>query len=122
MLRAACVLALLLLPSCSLVLDGSDRAVHFRSAPSGADVYLDGEMIGTTPFIANVEPDAEGQVRFRLEGYEDAEKPMPWWTANSFWGNFVAGGPVGMLVDWMSGAYTERPNSWWAVMTPTAGD
>lgn len=114
---ALCVL-LALLTSCSTVLDGSDRAVMFRSAPSGAEVYLDGERIGTTPFLGHVEPTSEGEVVFRMAGHEDVSKPMPSWTANSFWGNFVAAGPVGMLVDWMTGAYVERPNSWWAVMPP----
>jgi hypothetical protein len=43
--------------------------VRFESRPTGANVYLDGRLVGTTPIeVKNVAP-GERAVRLELEGY-----------------------------------------------------
>ena len=47
-----------------------DAFVDFRSSPSGAEIYVDGEFVGTTP-IDNVRiSPGQHEARFTLSGYE----------------------------------------------------
>jgi len=44
------LLFLSLLSSCATIFSKSKDKVTFKSEPSGADVYIDGDKVGTTPF------------------------------------------------------------------------
>lgn len=46
--------------------------VAFSSRPAGADVLLNGRVIGTTPFTWDGKPGDSGSVQFRLEGHQTA--------------------------------------------------
>ncbi len=114
------ILALFLLVSvtfftgCATIMNGGPRHVYINSIPAGATVTITnhktGEAIfvGTTPAIVPlpVRP-ATYNVKFSLAGYNSHNafiKPTfsPW-----FLGNFVFGGPLGMLIDIGTGAGTD---------------
>lgn len=63
--------ALLLVP---LLLAGAACAAYQRvgveSAPDAAEVYLDGELVGTTPLELRVETGTEHSVFLKAEGYQ----------------------------------------------------
>lgn len=55
----------------AMALRGYDEAV-FRSVPSGAQVYLDDQLIGTTPLSLSVACDQVVDRRYRIQ-YQDCE-------------------------------------------------
>jgi len=48
-----------------------ENSVFFETNPTGATIYLDGDEIGTSPFIFNTNKDGTHDVLVKLEGYED---------------------------------------------------
>ena len=74
----------------ALMVSGCVTKVFFDSSEPGAEVYLDGEKIGETPFTANVSAYAwyDPAVTIKKEGYKELRtflKPEP------RVGNIVAG-------------------------------
>ena len=65
-MRAAFVLIVLLAASPLLAWNGRDE-VGMRSVPSGANVYLDGELVGTTPLQLAVPCDQVVDRHYRIE-------------------------------------------------------
>ena len=56
---------------CGLVANGTTRYVPARSHPPGAEVWVDGELVGHTPVRIEVDPDREHRVKIRAAGYEE---------------------------------------------------
>ncbi len=63
--------SLLFLNSCATLFKGSTEEVSFSSEPTGAEVYVNGQHMGETPFPLNLESDMHYTIEFRLEGYEN---------------------------------------------------
>ena len=63
--------SLLFLNSCATLFKGSTEEVSFSSEPTGAEVYVNGQYMGETPFPLNLESDKHYTIEFRLEGYEN---------------------------------------------------
>ena len=57
--------------SCATLFKGSTDEVNFSSDPSGAKVYVNGELLGTTPFPLELKSDKTYSIEFRKEGYEN---------------------------------------------------
>jgi len=53
--------------------DGSENTLRIVSEPSGADVYVDGSKIGTTPFSSAAITSGDYNLRISLSGYESNE-------------------------------------------------
>jgi len=74
MLRTILTLAVIL-TGCATVLTGTTQRVTIDSTPQGADVIIDGYMMGTTPTILRLDRDVNAiidggkDVRLELEGY-----------------------------------------------------
>jgi len=60
------------LTGCAAVLGSKQKEFDLHSTPQGADVYLDGNRLGTTPLKARLSNQAEHTFVFRKEGYKDA--------------------------------------------------
>jgi len=70
----ACVLmvmVMLSLTSCATILKQKSRTVSFDSNPQGADVYIDGNRMGKTPFPLSLSNLKSVTVTFKKDGYED---------------------------------------------------
>ncbi|MBD3409118.1 MAG: PEGA domain-containing protein, partial [Ignavibacteriales bacterium] len=49
---------------------GSSEKVNFSSNPDGAKIYVNGQMIGETPYQMNLSSKDTHTIEFRKEGYE----------------------------------------------------
>lgn len=54
---------------CAALFKSSLEPVSFSSEPVGADIYIDGVKMGTTPFELALKPDKTYTIEFRKEGY-----------------------------------------------------
>jgi hypothetical protein len=68
------VLALLAfaLTGCAAVLGTKQKDFDLQSTPQGADVFLDGNRLGTTPIKVNLSNQAGHTFVFKKQGYKDA--------------------------------------------------
>lgn len=62
--------ALVLLSGCATVMDGGPDRVNVNSSPPGANVYVDGKHVGTTPTTVALDRGQSGLIEFRKDGYE----------------------------------------------------
>jgi hypothetical protein len=76
----------------------------FDSTPSGAEVHLNGVIIGKTPFSTQVKRGKGNVLTFKKEGYEDRVLPMVTTMNLTFLGNLVTGGLFGTTTDSATGA------------------
>ncbi|QLI60491.1 PEGA domain-containing protein (plasmid) [Aeromonas media] len=70
MKHIALALMMALVGGCATVVDGTSQQVSFTSSPAGASVYkVNGDLLGITPFTAELERDGDKQYVARKEGY-----------------------------------------------------
>jgi hypothetical protein len=93
-----------LLAGCATIFDGTTQTLTFDSTPSGAEVHLNGVIIGKTPFSTQVKRGKGNVLTFKKEGYEDRVLPMVTTMNLTFLGNLVTGGLFGTTTDSATGA------------------
>ena len=104
------LLALALLPGCSTLINGSNQAVSVVTAPPGASCTFDrnGERLGTiglTPGNLTVSKSKNDLlVTCDKPGYQQVRLVQPPRFVPTTFGNLLAGGVVGIVVDASSGA------------------
>ncbi|HRN70860.1 MAG TPA: PEGA domain-containing protein [Ignavibacteriaceae bacterium] len=62
--------ASLIFSSCATIFKGSTDDVNFSSDPSGAKVYVNGMLLGTTPVQLELKSKNSYTIEFKKEGYE----------------------------------------------------
>lgn len=62
--------------SCATVLSGSTDSVHFDSEPRGAEVIIDGDVMGVTPLTLELKRRKFKNVEVSLEGYQTQSRPL----------------------------------------------
>lgn len=50
----------------------SKQKVTVESIPSGSDVYMDGDLIGTTPMVLSLRSDISHEIHFKKEGFKSS--------------------------------------------------
>jgi hypothetical protein len=60
------------LSGCAAVIGRKQKDFDLHSVPQGADVYLDGNRLGTTPVKVNLSNQKEHTFVYKKEGYKDA--------------------------------------------------
>lgn len=99
-----CLLLGSLLASCASIMHGTKQPVSVSSAPTGATVYLNGQLLGKTPVVADVSRKTQGnRIRLELEGYEAKEIALSRSVSGWVWGNIIFGGLIGLVVDASTG-------------------
>lgn len=63
------ILQVFLFIGCAALIKGTHEEVAFSSDPSGAEVYVNGRMMGTTPFALKLESKETYVIEFKKEGY-----------------------------------------------------
>lgn len=63
--------AIFVINGCATIFKGSTDTVSFSSDPSGAKVYVNGLLMGTTPFQLEMKSNQTYTIEFRKEGYEN---------------------------------------------------
>ncbi len=72
----AIVLSLFLTSACTTgVVDSlqSKQDVLIESIPSGSKIYMNGDLIGTTPMVLNLQSDTNHEIYFEKEGFKRAK-------------------------------------------------
>jgi hypothetical protein len=62
-------------PPSPLAVEAEPAAVDFDSSPTGAEIYIDGTLVGTTPASPRVPP-GRHTIEFRLRGYRSWTQAM----------------------------------------------
>ena len=70
------ILMVAMLASCATILSGSQDAVSFDSEPRGAQIIVDGTVLGVTPLTVNLKRNKYKQVEVRLDGYKVQTRPL----------------------------------------------
>jgi hypothetical protein len=107
---------------CSTIVSGQEQALQINSNVSGADVLLDGVLIGKTPFSGQVKKSATASVTVRKDGFKERTVQLATEVEGSFWGNIIIGGLPGSSTDYGTGAmYKYAPNVIQVDLEPAAG-
>jgi len=115
-MRSTVLLAsvLLLLSGCATLFSGTDDDITFDSEPQGADVLIDGIVVGTTPTTVVVDRPGleETDVTVQLEGYDPLRFELDTEFNNTailnifFWPGFVIDVLTGALFKYDKKSYT----------------
>lgn len=106
------VLAGLNIAGCATIVAGSSQSISVTSNVEDAEIYLDGDQIGTTPFTGMV-PKNKEELRVEKEGYRTETVSLSKSLEPIFWGNIITGGTLGSITDFATGAaYQYAPASY----------
>jgi uncharacterized protein YceK len=110
------------LSGCATIMHGGNQPVGFSSTPSGAQVYVDNQVVGVTPVTATLSRKDQHVVRVEMQGYAPYEMRLNRGMSGWVWGNLLIGGIPGLAIDAISGAiYKLTPTEVNASLTrPTA--
>lgn len=98
--------------SCATVVGGTSQTVSIDSNVKGADVVVNGAMVGQTPFAGSISRGKSTSVTIRKEGYRSKTVILNTEVEPIFWGNIIVGGVFGSTTDLASEAmYKYTPAS-----------
>ena len=95
-----------LFTGCATITKGTSQEISISSNVDGATLYLDGEMIGKTPFYGKVKKNKK-LITVELDGYKTETIALSKGLTGMFWGNIITGGTTGSITDFASGAAYE---------------
>lgn len=115
------VLALgLTLAGCATIISGSTQLITVNANLEGAEVYLNDQMLGTTPLSVDVKRGQQGLLRVTAEGYQPYQIALNKSLNNVFFGNILSGGAFGSSTDYSTGAmYSYEPSTFMVNLQPT---
>ena len=96
---------LILTSSCAPVMTGKTQEVTFDSEPQGAEVAVNGRVIGKTPTTIQLDKKKDQTVSFKLEGYKTQTRTLETKLNAWFIGNIVLGGFIGSSTDGITGVH-----------------
>ncbi len=98
-------IAALMFNGCATIFHGSTEKVGFSSDPSGAKIYINGQLMGTAPMEIKLESKKSYTIEFRKEGYDNKTVIL----TNSVGGGWVVldviFGLVPVIVDAVTGSW-----------------
>jgi len=107
---------------CASVVSGQEQALQINSNVAGADVLIDGVLVGKTPFSGQVKKGAKTTLVVRKDGFKERTIQMSTEIEGAFWGNIIIGGVLGSSTDYGTGAmYRYAPNVIQVDLEPVAG-
>lgn len=109
---------------CATIIRGSNQRVVILSQPKVANIEIDGQSAGQTPFFSKLERRRKHVVRVSLDGYEPYEITLNRKMNGWIFGNILLGGIIGIAVDIATGSmYSLTPKDVYADLQvkPTAG-
>lgn len=111
------------LTACATVINGTNQAVDFMSDPDDARVDLVNGLSCTTPCEFQMKRKDDSYVTFTKDGYKPVSVYMQSKLGGSTFGNLLAGGIVGGVVDGTNGASNKlTPNPVYVRMVPLGSD
>ena len=121
---AALAVAAIGLSGCATVMNGTSQPVTFNSDPDGATIELISGLSCVTPCEYEMKRGDDSMVTFSKDGYEPVSVYMQSRLGGSTFGNIIAGGIIGGVVDGSNGASNRLyPNPVYVRMVPAgSGD
>jgi len=111
-LTGLALIALIALAGCASITKGSSQTVTITCNVDGAELILDGQKIGVTPFTGDIKKN-KNQIQVKKDGYESETLFLAKNIDGMFWGNICTGGVVGSITDFSTGAaYTYSPSTY----------
>jgi hypothetical protein len=89
---------------CATVVNGTTQKVGVSSNPPGAHVLIDNQIQVYTPASVDLSRSQSHTFYFRKEGYQDDSFVLTSGTSGWVFGNIIAGGLIGGMVDFATGA------------------
>ena len=109
---------LILTSSCATIMTGKTQEVTFDSEPQGAEVTVNGRVIGKTPTTIQLDKKTDQSVSFKLEGYKTQTRTLETKISAWFMGNIVLGGFIGSTTDGITGGMHEySPNQYYITLS-----
>ena len=103
-IRGVALAMLLAAGGCATVIKGSHQTVPMASVPPGADVLVDGTLVGQTPLKVEMKRKHDHLVTIQKTGYKPESIAVVKDVGGAVWGNIIAGGLIGWGVDASTGA------------------
>ncbi len=107
-MRNAKLFAALFLPlvssGCATIMHGTHQDLTFKSEPKGAVISLISGGTCATPCKYSMKRGDDSRVEFKLPGYKDEFVYIQSRTGGAAFGNIIAGGIIGGVVDGSNGA------------------
>jgi len=97
-------LVFLLTTGCASILKGTTQAIPVNSDPDGADILVDGNLVGTTPSDVEFKRKRDHLVVIEKKNYQSKSVAVVKDVGGAVWGNILAGGLIGWGVDAATGA------------------
>jgi len=99
------MLAVLIISSgCATVIKGTTQGIPISSDPLGADILIDGMLVGSTPALVEVKRKRDHLVVIQKRGYAPKSVALVKNVGGAVWGNILNGVIIGWGVDAASGA------------------
>ena len=89
---------------CATIVKGTTQIVSINSNVSGADIIVNGEPVGQTPFTGQIKRKSGTTVTVKKSGYQPKTITLTTEVESVFWGNIIFGGFIGSTTDMGSGA------------------
>ena len=100
----ALVFVYFLTTGCATIIKGTTQEIPISSDPSGADILVDGQLVGTTPADVEIKRKRDHLVVIEKTNYQPKSVAVVKNVGGAVWGNIIAGGLIGWGVDAASGA------------------
>jgi len=108
------ILSLLLtLTGCASILKGSEQPVNINSNVEGAEVHVNGRMVGRTPFTGTIKRTNDIRLTVSKTGYTPRTISLDIGVEPVFWVNIFIGGVFGSTTDFATGSmWKVSPNTY----------
>lgn len=101
---AGLVFAAALVTGCASIVKGTTQTVSINSNVSGAEVIVNGERVGVTPYTGPIKRKSGTTVTVQKPGYQTKTVTLTTEIESVFWGNIIIGGVLGSTTDLATGA------------------
>jgi PEGA domain len=116
------ILVALLLSGCAALFSSKSSNVSFNSNPVGADIWINGARMGTTPVSLDLKKNKDYTVTFKKAGFEDMTCDIGK-SVGAGWVilDVVGTGIVGVVIDAATGSWYSLDKSNCSVTLPADG-
>jgi len=98
------ILIVLFSQGCATLTQGSTQQITVTSTPTGANLVVNGLQSFRTPAVLDLARNESHQIEISLDGYHPETVQIRRVGSNMVAGNIIAGGLIGLAVDYSSGA------------------
>lgn len=85
--------------SCATIVGGTSQTVSIDANVKGAEVIVNGAMVGQTPFAGTIKRGKSTSVTIKKTGYRPKTIILNTEVEPIFWGNIIVGGVLGSTTD-----------------------